>query len=170
MVHASKSKNPGVMQESRNRCRWQRNNFRVDGLSVSQFLRRSRSTKECGALLGASLLANVASSEIKASPTFRESGKQLAGNLVFPSTLWNVDFEQYMKAVLHVIEVAGVDHTCFAGDWDGGGGFKRFEDIAALPKVTARLKQEGYSDADIEKMWSGNILRILEKAQSERAQ
>ena len=78
--------------------------------------------------------------------------------------LWAVDFDRYMKAVLHVINVAGVDHTCFGGDWDGGGGFKGFEDITALPKVTARLKQAGYSDTDIEKMWSGNILRILEAA------
>ena len=32
---------------------------------------------------------------------------------------------------------------------------------AALPKVTERLKAAGYSDADIEKMWSGNILRVV---------
>ena len=78
--------------------------------------------------------------------------------------LWAVDFEKYMTAVLHVIKVAGVDHTCFGGDWDGGGGFKGFADITALPKVTERLKKAGYSDIDIEKMWSGNILRILEAA------
>ena len=43
----------------------------------------------------------------------------------------------------------------------GGGGLPGIEDISALPKVTERLKAAGYSDADIEKMWSGNILRIL---------
>ena len=82
--------------------------------------------------------------------------------------LWAVDFEKYMAAVLHVIKVAGVDHTCFGGDWDGGGGFKGFADINALPKVTARLKQAGYSDTDIEKMWSGNILRIVDAADAAR--
>lgn len=82
--------------------------------------------------------------------------------------LWAVDFEEYMVAVLHVIKVAGVDHTCFGGDWDGGGGFEGFRDITALPKVTARLKQAGYSDGDIEKMWSGNMLRILEAADAAR--
>lgn len=84
--------------------------------------------------------------------------------------LWAVDFEKYMSAVLHVIKVAGVDHTCFGGDWDGGGGFKGFADITALPWVTEKLKQEGYSDTDIEKMWSGNILRLVEVADQARAE
>jgi membrane dipeptidase len=71
------------------------------------------------------------------------------------------DFETYMRAVLHLIDVAGVDHVCFGADWDGGGGVPGFEDIDALPKVTARLRQAGYSASDIQKMWSGNVLRLV---------
>jgi membrane dipeptidase len=74
-------------------------------------------------------------------------------------------FELYMKALLHVIRVAGVDHVCFGADWDGGGGLADMEGIEALPRITERLKAEGYSAADIEKMWSGNVLRILEQAE-----
>lgn len=75
--------------------------------------------------------------------------------------MWAADFEDYMKMVLRAIEVGGVDHICFGADWDGGGGLKGIDDITALPKVTERLKEAGYSDADLEKMWSGNILRVL---------
>lgn len=75
--------------------------------------------------------------------------------------LWAADFEAYMKMVLRAIEVGGVDHICFGADWDGGGGLPGIEDISALPKVTERLKAAGYSDADLEKMWSGNVLRVL---------
>ncbi|HET6525550.1 dipeptidase [Sphingopyxis sp.] len=75
--------------------------------------------------------------------------------------LWAADFDAYMKMVLRAIEVGGVDHICFGADWDGGGGLPGIEDISTLPKVTERLKAAGYSDADIEKMWSGNIFRIL---------
>lgn len=75
--------------------------------------------------------------------------------------MWAADFEDYMAMVLRAIEVGGVDHICFGADWDGGGGLEGIEDISALPKVTERLKAAGYSDADIEKMWSGNVLRIL---------
>ena len=80
--------------------------------------------------------------------------------------LWLADLEKYMAGLLHVIEVAGVDHVCFGADWDGGGGVAGLEDITALPKVTARLKAAGYSDADIGKMWSGNILRIMRAAET----
>lgn len=81
---------------------------------------------------------------------------------------WAADFDAYMKMVLRAIEVGGVDHICFGADWDGGGGLPGIEDISALPKVTGRLKAAGYSDVDIEKMWSGNILRVL-AAQGKRA-
>lgn len=78
------------------------------------------------------------------------------------------DFETYMRLVLHLIAVAGVDHVCFGADWDGGGGVPGFEDIEALPKVTARLRQAGYSAADIEKMWSGNVLRLMRIAEKRK--
>lgn len=75
--------------------------------------------------------------------------------------LWAADFDAYMTMVLRAIEVGGVDHICFGADWDGGGGLPGIEDVSALPKVTERLKAAGYSDVEIEKMWSGNILRVL---------
>ncbi|TGX54010.1 membrane dipeptidase [Sphingomonas gei] len=79
--------------------------------------------------------------------------------------MWAADFERYMAMVLHVIEVAGVDHVCFGADWDGGGGLPGIADISALPKVTERLRAAGYSDVDLAKMWGGNILRVVEAAE-----
>ncbi|MFL9842265.1 dipeptidase [Sphingomonas sp. ST-64] len=80
--------------------------------------------------------------------------------------LWGADFEKYMAMVLHVVKVAGPDHVCFSGDWDGGGGIPGLEDISALPKVTQRLKAAGYSNEDLAKMWGGNILRVVAEAQA----
>jgi membrane dipeptidase len=82
---------------------------------------------------------------------------------------WDADFESFMKMTLHVIAVAGVDHVCFGADWDGGGGIAGLEDITHLPRITERLKQVGYSAVDIEKMWSGNVLRVLQQAQDARS-
>ena len=79
--------------------------------------------------------------------------------------MWSTTFEQYMTALLHVIEVAGVDHVCFGADWDGGGGIAGMEDITALPVVTQRLLAAGYSRDDVNKMTGGNVLRILQEAQ-----
>lgn len=83
--------------------------------------------------------------------------------------IWNADFDRFMAAALHVLKLVGPDHVCFGADWDGGGGIKGLEDISALPHVTERLKAAGYSDADLEKMWSGNILRILRAAEAARS-
>jgi membrane dipeptidase len=75
--------------------------------------------------------------------------------------MWAADFETYMTMVIRAIAIAGPDHVCFGADWDGGGGIPGLADITALPVVTARLRKAGYSSADIKKMWSGNVLRIL---------
>lgn len=79
--------------------------------------------------------------------------------------VWSTTFDQYMAALLHVIDVAGVDHVCFGADFDGGGGIDGVKDITELPHITARLKAAGYSDADLAKMWSGNVLRVLAAAE-----
>jgi membrane dipeptidase len=81
------------------------------------------------------------------------------------SPMWKSTFDQYMAGLLHTIEVAGVDHVCFGADFDGGGGMAGLEEVSALPRVTAALKAAGYSEADLAKMWSGNILRILGQAE-----
>jgi membrane dipeptidase len=79
--------------------------------------------------------------------------------------MWTSTFDQYMAGLLHTIEVAGVDHVCFGADFDGGGGMAGLEEVSALPRITAALKAAGYSEADLAKMWSGNILRILGDAE-----
>ncbi len=78
--------------------------------------------------------------------------------------MWRAGFEDYMAALLHTIAVAGVDHVCFGADWDGGGGVEGLRDVTALPRVTERLLEAGFSEGDLEKMWSGNLLRVLSEA------
>lgn len=81
--------------------------------------------------------------------------------------LWNVDVDAFMKSLRHLIDVAGIDHVCMGGDWDGGGGVRGLEDISALPQITARLRRAGFSEADLQKLWSGNVLRVLRAAEAE---
>lgn len=80
--------------------------------------------------------------------------------------MWSTSFEQYMAALLHLIEVAGVDHVCFGADRDGGGGIEGLMDVTSLPAITERLLKAGYGPADIEKMTSSNVLRILRAAEA----
>lgn len=74
-------------------------------------------------------------------------------------------FEDYMKHVLHALEVAGPGHVGIGADWDGGGGVTGLEDVSNLQKITERLLREGYTEAQIEGIWGGNLLRALRAAE-----
>jgi membrane dipeptidase len=74
-------------------------------------------------------------------------------------------FEDFMKHLLHALEVVGPDHVGIGADWDGGGGVTGMEDVASIPKITERLLAAGYSEADLAKIWSGNVLRLLGAAE-----
>jgi len=79
------------------------------------------------------------------------------------------DFDLYMRSMLHAIRVMGVDHVGLGADWDGGGGVIGMEDIAALPRISARLRREGFSEADIAKIMGGNLLRVMRQVQAAAA-
>lgn len=74
-------------------------------------------------------------------------------------------FEDYMRHVEHVLKLIGPDHVGFGADWDGGGGVVGLEDITKLPRLTQWLLDKGYTEQQIENIWSGNALRVLEQAQ-----
>lgn len=76
----------------------------------------------------------------------------------------NANFEDVMEQTLHALELLGPDHIGMGSDWDGGGGVTGFEDISFLPKVTARLLEAGYSEEDLQKIWGGNVLRLVKAA------
>ena len=78
-------------------------------------------------------------------------------------------FDDFMKHLLHALQVAGPDHVGVGLDWDGGGGVTGMEDVAALPKITERLLQAGYTEQDLAKIWSGNLLRVLRAAEEYKA-
>ncbi len=62
----------------------------------------------------------------------------------------------------HAVKVAGIDHVGIGSDFDGIDSVPHgLEDISKMPKLAAALKQKGYSDADIQKIWSGNVLRLM---------
>jgi membrane dipeptidase len=71
----------------------------------------------------------------------------------------------FMKHVLHALRLIGPDHVGIGADWDGGGGVTGMEDVAEIPKITQQLMAAGYSQSDLAKIWSGNVLRVLRAAE-----
>jgi membrane dipeptidase len=68
-----------------------------------------------------------------------------------------VDFVNHID---HAVKVAGIDHVGISSDFDGGGGVTGWRDAAETMNVTVELLRRGYTDAQIEKLWSGNTLRV----------
>lgn len=65
----------------------------------------------------------------------------------------------------HLLDVAGPEHVGIGLDWDGGGGVTGLQDVSDLPKITAWLQREGYTEAQIAAIWGGNLLRVMRQAQ-----
>ncbi len=62
----------------------------------------------------------------------------------------------------HVVKLVGIDHVGLGSDFDGLGdslpvGLK---DVSQYPNLIYELLKNGYSEEDIEKICSGNILRV----------
>ncbi|MEO1014757.1 MAG: dipeptidase [Pseudomonadota bacterium] len=65
----------------------------------------------------------------------------------------------------HAVKVAGIDHVGIASDFDGGGGVDGWADASETLNVTRELVGRGYSEKDIAKIWSGNLLRVLSEVE-----
>mgnify|MGYP001799653554 FL=1 len=70
-------------------------------------------------------------------------------------------FEKYLEHLFYTIDLVGIDHVGSGADWDGGGGVDGMAEVSDVPKITAALTDAGYSAEDIEKIWSGNVLRLM---------
>jgi membrane dipeptidase len=75
-------------------------------------------------------------------------------------------FEDYMKHMLHALDLVGPEHVGVGADWDGGGGVEGMEDCSAVQKITERLIKAGYRDASLRAVWGDNALRVLDRAQA----
>lgn len=67
----------------------------------------------------------------------------------------------------HIVQLVGIDHVGIGSDFDGGGGVNGLEDVSQIENLTAELLRRKYSEADIAKIWGGNLLRVLSKAKAE---
>ena len=73
-----------------------------------------------------------------------------------------VSWEKIVDHIDHAVKVAGADHVGLGSDFDGATMPIGMEDASKLPKITDALLKKGYSDADVEKILGGNILRVME--------
>lgn len=73
-----------------------------------------------------------------------------------------------VNAVDYAVKRIGIDHVALSSDFNHGGGVEGWADVGQLGAVTAELKRRGYAAADIDKLWSGNVLRVWQAAIDKR--
>ncbi|WP_435577471.1 dipeptidase [Gilvibacter sp.] len=74
-----------------------------------------------------------------------------------------VDVTDLVDHIDHIVDKIGVDHVGISSDFDGGGGIAGWDDASETFNVTLELVKRGYTEAQIEKLWSGNLMRVLDE-------
>ena len=76
------------------------------------------------------------------------------------------NMSDFMDHIDYMVQKIGIDHVGISSDFDGGGGIVGWNDASETMNVTDALRERGYSDSEIEKLWGGNLLRVLDEVQA----
>jgi membrane dipeptidase len=77
-----------------------------------------------------------------------------------PATL-----SDFVSHIDYAVKLIGIDHVGISSDFDGGGGVIGWNDASETFNVTLELVRRGYTEAQIEKLWGGNLLRVMDEVQ-----
>jgi len=68
----------------------------------------------------------------------------------------------------HVINMVGIDHVGIGSDFDGVGKTlpPLLKDVSTYPNLVGALLKRGYTEAEIEKLLSGNLMRVWEQTEA----
>ena len=71
----------------------------------------------------------------------------------------------------HIVKIAGIDHVGIGSDFDGVSKLPLgLEDVSTYPRITQLLLDRKYSRRDIDKIMSGNMLRVIRQVERFAAQ
>jgi membrane dipeptidase len=76
-----------------------------------------------------------------------------------------VNVSDFVDHIDYIKNKIGIDHVGISSDFDGGGGIEGWRDASQTYNITLELVRRGYSEQEIGKIWSGNLLRVLNRTQ-----
>ena len=91
----------------------------------------------------------------RTNPTLREQLKDVP----------DVNVKDLVDQIDYLVKKMGIDHVGISSDFDGGGGVEGWDSAAETFNVTLELVRRGYTKKQIQKLWSGNLLRVLDEVQ-----
>jgi membrane dipeptidase len=66
----------------------------------------------------------------------------------------------FVNHIDYLVKKIGIDHVGISSDFDGGGGVTGWNSASETFNVTLELVRRGYTEEQIAKLWSGNLLRV----------
>jgi membrane dipeptidase len=73
--------------------------------------------------------------------------------------------KDFVDHIDYAVKLIGVDHVGISSDFDGGGGLEGYSDASQALNVTRELVRRGYTEQQIAKLWSGNLLRVMREVE-----
>jgi membrane dipeptidase len=73
--------------------------------------------------------------------------------------------KDFVDHIDYVVKRIGIDHAGISSDFDGGGGVEGWRSASETFNVTLEMVRRGYTEEQIGKIWSGNLLRVMEKVE-----
>jgi membrane dipeptidase len=73
--------------------------------------------------------------------------------------------KDFVNHIDYAVKKVGIDHVGISSDFDGGGGVVGWSDASETFNVTLELVRRGYTEQQIAKLWSGNLLRVMDEVQ-----
>jgi len=68
--------------------------------------------------------------------------------------------KDFVDHIDYIVKLIGIDHVGISSDFDGGGGVEGWNSAAETFNVTLELVKRNYTEEQIGKIWSGNLLRV----------
>ena len=95
-----------------------------------------------------------------------ETPKDLKALIALKKDVPPVSVSDFVNHIDYIKNKIGIDHVGISSDFDGGGGIEGWQDASETFNVTLELVKRGYTEEEIAKLWSGNLLRVLDKTQA----
>jgi membrane dipeptidase len=73
--------------------------------------------------------------------------------------------KDFVDHIDYAVKKIGLEHVGISSDFDGGGGVDGWNGADETFNVTLELVRRGYTEEQIGKLWSGNLLRVMDEVQ-----
>ena len=74
--------------------------------------------------------------------------------------------KDFVDHIDYLVKKIGIDHVGISSDFDGGGGVTGWNGAEETFNVTLELVRRGYTEQQIGKIWSGNLLRVMAEVEN----